>query len=38
MAESLVNDSIDLGTYLSQIASSVMQAHAVEGIRLDLEV
>jgi two-component sensor histidine kinase len=32
------NESIDLGTYLSQIASSVMQAHAVEGIRLDLTV
>ena len=38
MAESPVDDSIDLGTYLSQIASSVMQAHAVEGIRLDLKV
>jgi two-component sensor histidine kinase len=31
-------ESIDLGVYLSQIASSVMQAHAVEGIRLDLVV
>lgn len=31
-------DSIDLGVYLSQIASSVMQAHAPEGIRLDLTV
>jgi two-component sensor histidine kinase len=30
--------TIDLGIYLSQIASSVMQAHAVEGIRLDLTV
>jgi two-component sensor histidine kinase len=30
--------TIDLGVYLSQIASSVMQAHAVEGIRLDLTV
>jgi PAS domain S-box-containing protein len=29
---------IDLGTYLSQIASSVMKTHAVEGIRLDLKV
>jgi len=29
---------IDLGTYLSQIATSVMEAHAVEGIRLDLKV
>ncbi len=31
-------DTVDLGTYLSQIATSVMQAHAVEGIRLDLQV
>jgi PAS domain S-box-containing protein len=29
-------DQIDLGVYLSEIASSVMHAHAVEGIRLDL--
>lgn len=32
------SDSIDLGVYLSQIASAAMQAHAVEGIRLDLKV
>jgi two-component sensor histidine kinase len=32
------SQTIDLGVYLSQIASSVMQAHAVEGIRLDLTV
>jgi two-component sensor histidine kinase len=38
MAESRVDDSIDLGVYLSQITSSVMLAHAVEGIRLDLKV
>lgn len=31
-------DTIDLGVYLSQIASSVIQAHAAEGIRLDLKV
>ncbi len=31
-------DGIDLGIYLSQIASSVMQAHASEGIRLNLKV
>lgn len=31
-------DVIDLGVYLSQIASSVMQAHAPEGIRLDLQI
>ncbi len=29
---------IDLGVYLSQIASAVMRSHAVEGIRLDLKV
>lgn len=29
---------VDLGTYLSQITSSVMASHAVEGIRLDLKV
>jgi PAS domain S-box-containing protein len=31
-------DSVDLGAYLTQVASAVMQAHAVEGIRLDLRV
>ncbi len=31
-------ETVDLGAYLSQIASAVMQAHAVEGIRLDLRV
>ena len=30
--------TIDLGSYLSQVASTVMKAHAVEGIRLDLKV
>lgn len=30
--------TIDLGVYLSGIASAVMRAHAVEGIRLDLQV
>ncbi len=29
-------DEIDLGVYLSQIASAVMTSHAVEGIRLDM--
>ena len=38
MSESRIDDSIDLGVYLSQIVSSVMSAHAVEGIRLDLKV
>jgi len=31
-------NEIDLGVYLSQVASAVMRAHAVEGIRLDLKV
>jgi PAS domain S-box-containing protein len=31
-------DVIDLGIYLSQIASAVMRAHAVEGIHLDMQV
>jgi two-component sensor histidine kinase len=29
---------LDLGIYLSEIASAVMRAHAVEGIHLDLQV
>jgi len=29
---------IDLGIYLSEIATAVMRAHAVEGIHLDLQV
>jgi len=32
------NDQIDLGIYLSEIASSVMHSHAVAGIRLDLKI
>ena len=32
------DDGVDLGVYLSKIASSVMEAHAVEGVRLDLSV
>jgi two-component sensor histidine kinase len=31
-------DGIDLGVYLSQVATAVMQAHSVEGIRLNLNV
>lgn len=31
-------DAVDLGIYLSQVASSVMQAHAHEGVRLELKV
>ncbi len=32
------NDEIDLGTYVTQIASAVMSSHAVEGIRLNMEL
>ncbi len=31
-------DELDLGVYLSQIASAVMTSHAMEGIRLDMKV
>ena len=31
-------DEVDLGVYLSQIASAVMTSHAVEGIRLDMKL
>lgn len=31
-------DEVDLGIYLSQIASAVMASHALEGIRLDMKV
>ncbi len=31
-------DEVELGVYLSEIASSVMRAHAIEGIRLNLQV
>ena len=32
------SDSVDLGVYLSQLASAIMTAHATEGIRLNLKV
>jgi two-component sensor histidine kinase len=32
------DESIDLGVYLSQVASAVMRVHAPEGVRLDLKV
>jgi len=38
MSEHERGEEIDLGVYLSEIASSVLRAHAVEGIRLDLKV
>ena len=33
-----IGETVDLGAYLSQVASSVMQAHAVEGMRLEIRV
>jgi two-component sensor histidine kinase len=38
LSEDSEAESIDLGVYLSEIASAVMRAHAPEGIRLDLKV
>lgn len=38
LSDGVPGESVDLGVYLSQIASAVMKAHAVEGIRLDLKV
>ncbi|WP_309666173.1 histidine kinase dimerization/phosphoacceptor domain -containing protein [Tabrizicola sp.] len=32
------DDQVDLGSYLGQIASAVMQAHATTGIRLDTKI
>ena len=32
------DDQVDLGAYLGQIASAVMQAHGVEGVRLDMKI
>lgn len=32
------DDQVDLGAYLGQIASAVMQAHATEGVRLDTKM
>ena len=38
LADAGSGDAVDLGVYLSEIATAVMHAHAVEGIRLDLRV
>src|SRR5687767_13046937 len=38
LSDDIEAESIDLGVYLSEIASAVMRAHAPEGIRLDLKV
>ncbi|WP_426043942.1 sensor histidine kinase [Caulobacter sp. DWR3-1-2] len=38
LSEEGLAETVDLGVYLSEIASAVMRAHAVEGIHLDLQV
>jgi two-component sensor histidine kinase len=38
LSDDIEAETIDLGVYLSEIASAVMRAHAPEGIRLDLKV
>ena len=38
LAQNADGSTIDLGVYLSEIASAVMRAHAVEGIHLNLQV
>jgi two-component sensor histidine kinase len=38
LADRGVSDEVDLGAYLSKVASSVFTSHAVEGVRLDLKV
>jgi len=38
LSDDIDAETIDLGVYLSEIASAVMRAHAPEGIRLDLKV
>lgn len=38
LAKDTHSEEVDLGSYLSQIASAVMHAQATEGIRLDLKV
>jgi two-component sensor histidine kinase len=38
LSDTAVEGVIDLGIYLSEIASAVMRAHAQEGVHLDLQV
>lgn len=38
LSEESQAETVDLGVYLSEIASAVMRAHAVEGIHLNLQV
>ncbi|HEX3432341.1 MAG TPA: ATP-binding protein [Rhizomicrobium sp.] len=38
LSDEAASDEIDLGAYMSEIASVAMRAHAVEGIRLNMKV
>lgn len=38
LGEAGADHAVDLGIYLSEIASAVMRAHAVEGIHLDMQL
>jgi two-component sensor histidine kinase len=38
LSEEAQAETVDLGVYLSEIASAVMRAHAVEGIHLNLQI
>ncbi|WP_304218550.1 sensor histidine kinase, partial [Phenylobacterium aquaticum] len=38
LSDTGLDGAVDLGVYLSEIASAVMRAHAVEGIHLNLQV
>ncbi|HEY0436331.1 MAG TPA: histidine kinase dimerization/phosphoacceptor domain -containing protein, partial [Phenylobacterium sp.] len=38
LGDSTDTHAVDLGTYLSEIAAAVMHAHAVEGVRLELQI
>ncbi|HEX5377410.1 MAG TPA: histidine kinase dimerization/phosphoacceptor domain -containing protein [Phenylobacterium sp.] len=38
LTEAEASETVDLGIYLSEVASAVMRAHAVEGIHLNLQV
>ncbi len=38
LSDAPTSDRVDLGAYLSEVASAVMHAHAIDGIRLDMRV
>jgi PAS domain S-box-containing protein len=38
LSDSAVQDQIDLGAYLSEVASTAMRTYAVDGIRLNMKV